>query len=75
MKATVNDITGDALVSRGNNKKYDDNYDNIFSPKTGVVIDTVTGKEYNKCSKRCWMDVADGVKTCIKQGCTELEKE
>lgn len=29
--ATYNDITGDALTSKSNNKKFRDNYDNIFS--------------------------------------------
>lgn len=28
---TYNDITGDALTSKSNNKKFRDNYDNIFS--------------------------------------------
>lgn len=73
--AAKNDVTNDEIKTKGYSKSYSDNFDKIFTENFGIVIDTVTGKEYNKCSKRCWMDVADGIKTCIKQGCNELEKE
>lgn len=69
MAVAKNDITHDALISRGNTKEYEENYDKIFQPNYGKVVDTVTGKEYNKCCRRCWLEVADGVKTCTKKGC------
>ena len=38
--ATKNDITGDALVSRGASKAYLDNYDLIFKKKNEPVQDS-----------------------------------
>lgn len=68
--ATRNPITNDLIISKAtHSKEYDENYDRIFPEKIGTVKDSVTGIEYPKCSKRCWMDVKDGVKTCFKQGC------
>lgn len=68
--ATTNDITGDLIKSKRNSKEFDENYDNIFPPNYGKVVDNVTGTEYNKCCRRCWLEVNDGVKTCTKKGCT-----
>lgn len=33
MTVSLNDITGDRLVSKASSKKYIDNYDKIFNPQ------------------------------------------
>ena len=33
LMATINDITGDPLISKTNTKAYEDNYDRIFGGK------------------------------------------
>lgn len=38
--ATKNDITGDALISKVNNKQYEDNFDRIFGKKPVVTPTT-----------------------------------
>jgi hypothetical protein len=46
--ATHNDITGDALVSRVNNKNFDDNFDRIFrnkKPQEPVQLELDFGDE------------------------------
>jgi hypothetical protein len=43
----VNSITGDKLMSKQNNKNYEDGYDRIFKDK----VDLHTTKEVEKCSK------------------------
>ena len=46
---TKNDVTGDKLISKPNNKDYDDGYDRIYYPcksNCTYLIDTLT-----KCKK------------------------
>ena len=38
MKASSNDITGDALISKPSTDKYRENHDKIFKPKTMAEI-------------------------------------
>lgn len=65
-----NDITGDAIASRLSNKNYSDNYDSIFPEKLAVIEDSI-GNRWQKCSKRCWLEVVeDGKVKCDKKGCT-----
>ena len=46
--ATKNDVTGDTIQSRTNNKKYSDNWDKIFGKKDKEIIEAKEGKNVNK---------------------------
>lgn len=68
--ATTNPITGDLIASRLSNKNYSDNYDTIFPEKLEVIEDN-NGNRWQKCGKRCWLEVVeDGKVKCDKKGCT-----
>lgn len=68
MATAKNDITGDALVSKGASKEYSENYDTIFGKKNSCIIDD-NGVEFEKCGKRCWLEIKDGKPTCNKPNC------
>jgi len=55
--ASHNDITGDAIKSRVNNKQFEDNFDNIFRKKPKDPICDICGK------------VLDPKKECAFTGC------
>ena len=46
--ATKNDVTGDTIQSRTNNKKYSDNWDKIFGKKDKEIIEAKEDKNVNK---------------------------
>lgn len=53
---TKNDITGDAIKTKGFSKAFEDNFDRIFrnkKPEPPAVCD-VCGKELNKVSECAW---------------------
>lgn len=70
--AAKNDITGDSLISKITSENYANNYDVIFTEKFDVL--TIAGKEYTKCSKRCWLSDESGNPSCIKPGCETYTK-
>ena len=54
--ATKNDITGDALISKINNKAFEDNFDRIFGKKSlcdvcGQNTDKVQTCDNTQCAK------------------------
>jgi hypothetical protein len=70
MPPARNDITGDVIASRTNNKKFDENFDLIFKENYGTIM-LKCGLEYPKCSKRCWVEEVDGKLQCNKPTCEE----
>lgn len=64
-----NDVTGDSIISKSQNKNYVDNYDKIFQENFGSIVHE--GKEYKKCSRRCWLEINQrGKLECKKPTCT-----
>ena len=49
--ATKNPITGDALITKVNNKAYEDNYDKIFGNKKRTLND-VTPEEWDEAARK-----------------------
>ena len=41
----INDITGDSLKSKANNKNYSDNYDRIFGERNGLHKDIINEQD------------------------------
>ena len=68
--AAKNNITGDSIISKANTKSYSDNYDLIFS-ETKTLIDS-NGKSWETCSRRCFLEIKDGIAVCDKNGCDKI---
>jgi hypothetical protein len=54
MVTTTNPITGDAILSRKNNKQYEDNYDLIWGKKNKDPICDVCGKSLASTKECGW---------------------
>lgn len=68
--ASKNDITGDLIKSKSNSKSFDENFDKIFPEKIETLTDG-TGKSWQKCGRRCWLDINEnGAASCNKPNCT-----
>lgn len=64
--ASHNDITGDAIKSRVNNKQFEDNFDNIFRKKEPVQLELDFGE--NKACEICGKPL-DPTKECAWTSC------
>jgi hypothetical protein len=54
MATTINEHTGDAILSRKNSKQYEDNYDLIFGKKNKDPICDVCGKSLASTKECGW---------------------
>ena len=54
--ATINDITGDSLVSRANTKQFEENFDRIFGKKEAKVdvLCNICGKDLKSVKECGW---------------------
>jgi hypothetical protein len=72
--ASRNNITGDLIKSKGFSKEFDENYDTIF-PEKVEVLDDGFGNVYQKCGKRCWLEIVrPGKVQCDKPNCENKGK-
>lgn len=65
-----NDITGDLIKTKGtNSSEFDKNFDAIFPQKPDTIEDG-HGNSWQKCGKRCWLEVIGvGKVQCNKPNC------